>query len=257
MRHRRALVVVIVALVIAVGAITWRWIGEERRLGTVLARLLTHRTGVAITIGGAEAGTGHVTLRDVRLGSHPFDIRVSRLDITGSARSLLASSDGPVEIVATSASVTVAGDGIVPPLDALRGHLLALLDWPGTMRLTMLGGELERDGRRFVVDLSADKTADREVIVTLGVRGPDERAAARVTARATVARAGAVQLAVEAAGEPRRLAGLWPATVPSPTTFGGRGTVMLVKGGDAEASGRLTLGASAAAAVIDGTVRYE
>lgn len=259
MRHRRALVVVIAALLVAAGAVTvtWRWLGEERRLGGVVGRLLAHRTGLPITVGAAHAGGGHVTLHDVRLDSHPFDIRVSRLDVTGGVVSLLASAGGPVEIVATSASVVVAEGGIVPPLDVLRAHVLSLLDWPGTMRLTMLGGELESKGRRFVFDLTGEKTQDGDVVMALAVGPVAERAALKVSARATVGRAGAVQLAVELAGEPRRLAGLWPATLPPPTTLASRGDVIVVKGGDAEARGRLTVGASAAPAVVDGTVRYD
>jgi len=259
MRHRRAFVVVIAAVLVAAAAVTvtWRWLGEERRLGVVVGRLLAYRTGLPITIGAARAGTGHVTLHDVHLGSHPFDIRVSRLDVTGGVASLLATSDGPVEIVATSASVTVVPGGIVPPLDALRAHVLSLLDWNGTMRVTMLGGELESGGRRFVFDLTAEKTVDRDVVAALAVAPAREGPAMKVSARATVGRAGAVHLAVEAAGEPRRLTGLWPATVPPPATLGGRGTVILVRGGDAEASGRLTAGAAAAPTVVDGLVRYD
>jgi hypothetical protein len=259
MRHRRALAVVIVALLVAGAAvtITWRWVGEERRLGSVVGRLLAHRTGLPFTIGAAHAGGDHVILDDVRLRSHPFDIRVRRLDITGGVVSLLASADGAVEIVATSASVTIAEGSIVPPLDVLRAHLLSLLDWPGTMRLTMLGGELENDGHRFVFDLTGEKTQEGDVVMTVSVGPVAERAALKVGARATVGRAGAVQLAVELAGEPRRLAGLWPATLPPPTTLAARGNAIVVKGGDAEASGRLTLGASTVPAVVDGTVRYD
>ncbi|HUF92839.1 MAG TPA: hypothetical protein VMR23_10715, partial [Candidatus Limnocylindria bacterium] len=59
------------------------------------------------------------------------------------------------------------------------------------------------------------------------------------------------------AGEPRRLEGLWPATLPPPTALTSRADVVLVKGGDAHASGRVTLGASAVAAVVDGTARHD
>jgi hypothetical protein len=258
MRHRRTLVVIAAVLLAAASvAVTWRWLGEERRLAAVAGRLLTYRTGLAITIGAARAGADHLTLHDVRVASHPFDIRVRRLDVTGGLASLLATSDGPIEVVATSTSVTVVPGGMVPPLDALRAHVLSLLDWNGTMRVTVLGGGLESAGRRFVFDLTAEKTIDRDVVVSLTLGPAEERRALKVNARATVGRAGGVQLAVDLAGEPRRLPGLWPATVPAPATLGGRGTVILVRGGDAEASGRLTAGASAAPTVVEGTVRYD
>ncbi|HUF93037.1 MAG TPA: hypothetical protein VMR23_11710, partial [Candidatus Limnocylindria bacterium] len=245
MRHRRALAVVIAAVLVTAAAVTvtWQWLGDERRLGAVAGRLLALRTGLPVTVGAAHGDGGHLTLLDIRLGSPPFDVRVARLDVTGGLLSLLASAESSIDIAATSVSVTIAEGGRVPPVDALRARLLSLLDAPGTMRLTMLGGELQRGGRTFVFDLTGAKGRDG-VDMTLSVGPPAQRWALTMGGRATVGRAGAVQLAVALAGEPRRLEGLWPATLPPPTALTSRADVVLVKGGDAHASGRVTLGAS-------------
>lgn len=258
MRHRRALAAVIVALMITGGAVTmtWRWLGEQRRLGDAVGRLVAHRTGLPVTIGAVDARTHHVVLHDVRVGAQPFDLRVGRLDVTG-ALGLLTSTDAPVEIVASSASVTLAASGVAPRLDVLRAHALSLLDWPGRLRLTMLGGAMESGGRRFVFDLTGEKRAEGDIVVALAVRPLTGRTALRVDTRARAGRAGAVHVGVELAGEPRRLAGLWPQTLPPPARVGWRGDVIVAKGGDAEASGRMTLGGSATLAIIDGIVRYD
>src|SRR5687767_12052213 len=101
MRHRRALAAVLVALMMAAGAVTvtWRWLGEQRRVGDAVGRLVAYRTGLPVTIAAVDARSAHIVLHDVHVGVHPFDLRVGRLAITGGL-GLLRSTDAPVDIVA-------------------------------------------------------------------------------------------------------------------------------------------------------------
>lgn len=163
-RRPRWLLAALAAPVLVGLALTLWYLGEERRLGRIVAGLVRARTGLAVTVTAASAERGRLTLRDVRLGAVPgvpVEVRVRRVEVSGGWLSLVAPRSAPLSVRAVAARVALAHEGPgAPParaLDDLHGALRRLLDWPGTLTLRVEDGEVQAGGRAWALDLEADK----------------------------------------------------------------------------------------------------
>lgn len=166
-RPRWALVTVAAPVLVGLALALW-YLGEERRLGRVVAALVRARTGLAVSVGGASAEGGRLTLRDVRIGASPglpVEARVGRVEVSGGWLPLVAPRSGPLSVRAVAAQVSVADGASGAPtartVEPLRAALRDFLEWPGTLALRVEEGELHAGGRSWALDLGADKHATR------------------------------------------------------------------------------------------------
>jgi hypothetical protein len=202
-----------VGALVAVGLAAALWsLGEERRLGRLVAGLLRAGTGLPISVGAASAEAGRLTLREVRLEATaelPVEARVRRVEVSGGWLPLVAPRSGPLAVRVVAARVTLADGGAVAPptetVEPLRGALRRLLDWPGTLALRVEQGELHAGGRAWALDLAADKhAAGLTLTLTLAPPGAPPTVDAKVEALgdgpAAVALRGRVVLGGPAAG---------------------------------------------------------
>ncbi|MCL6640389.1 MAG: hypothetical protein K6T92_03345, partial [Candidatus Rokubacteria bacterium] len=173
-------------------------IGEERRLGRVVASLVRTRTGLSITVGAASATSEGLTLHDVRFPAAPglpLDLQAQRVEVSGGWLPLVTPRAGPVSIRAVAAGFTAAfGEGRTPAmsevLDGLRAFLGPLLAWPGRLAFRMEGAEVWFGGRPWVADVSADKNGARLGLVAAFAPADDEGGiAAGATGRGVVIQA--------------------------------------------------------------------
>jgi len=255
-----AAIAAVLALVGGAGA--WYVFGEERRLGRILAGVLSERLGVPITVEGASTDGERVRLRGVRLVTEPtspVEIKIGRVDVTGDLLTVVAPAGRRVSIVAGATSITLR-DTAAPrssptASEALRQATVALLKWPGTLTVRLQDGELTRRGRSFPLELSAEKT-DAGLNVTLALLDAGT-AALRMTSHSTAAVDGAVNTRVDFAGAPKRLEGVWPATLPVPDTLAGRADLTMAPGADTAIAVRITAGEAAAPVTLDATSRWD
>jgi hypothetical protein len=263
-RRRRSLIVFALAalVTVAVLAVGWYVLGEERRLGRLLTGVLASRTGLPISVERAATDGSRLRLRGVRLpatAGRPLDVRIGDVEVTGGVLPWLAPSGRRLSVVARTTTVTVSESaGGLPEgavLDALRDTLRGLLDWPGALTLRVEGGELRARGVHHFW-LTADKTGGT-LTLALALEPDGRGRALRVDARSAGVADGGVRIEVDLAGEPRQLGGLWPAAVPPPASLAARSDLSMLGDGQVTATGRLTVVAAATPTVIDFASRYD
>jgi hypothetical protein len=168
--RRRELVVAAAAGLVGLAAALWS-VGEERRLGRVVAALVRARTGLSVTVGAASATGDGLVLRDVRLGAAPglppVDVEAQRVEVSGGWLPLVAPRAGPVSIRAVGVRFTaVAADGASSEvLEGVRAAVGPLLAWPGPLAFRLEGAEVRFGGRAWVADVSADRDGTRLSVV--------------------------------------------------------------------------------------------
>lgn len=265
-RTRHVLIVSGVAtlLLVAAALVAWRFLGEERRMGRVVAGVLSSRTGLSVSVERAAADTSRLRLWGVRVPAgpgFPLDLRVAEIDVQGGVMPLLAPAGRRLSVTAVAATVTVtpqAGGALTAgAVDRLRDTLRTFLEWPGALTVRVEGGELRSQGHTYRLDATGDKTTDAVTLVmTLTPSGAAP--ALKVDARGTGGADGIVQVRLEVASQPGRLTGLWPSALPPPAALAARTDVQLVRGGELVVDGRLTVGdTQGIPAVVDFASRYD
>jgi hypothetical protein len=265
-RGRRILLVAgIVVAVLAVVLVTagWYLLAEERRTARLVAGILAGRTGLPVTIERASTDGSALRLRGVRIAASPtlpLDVRAGEVDVAGGLLPLLAPAGRRVSIVAVATSVSLPdGGGGVPDIAALarlRQGLRALLDWPGALTLRADAGALRGPGAAWRFDLAGDKTGGG-LSLALSVAPPGSPHALRGSARATAADADAVDVALDLAGEPPRLAGLWPPALPVPATAALRAEARLAVRDPLTITGHVTVAGVGGPGMLDFAGRYD
>lgn len=264
--RRRVLVVVLavlaITIVLAAGA-GWYLLGEERRLGRLVAGVVAARTGLAVSVDRAAVDGRRLSLAGVRVrptAGFPLDVRIGRLTVAGGVLPLVFPAGRRVDVTATATSVAVgAGGGAQAPdaaaLERVRTAARGLLDWAGAWTVTVADAALGAPDGRHRFDLTGEKTATGALVIVV-VRG-DAAPALRLDLRLTPAADGEVDAAVDLAGTPAALAALWPSAWPRPATVAVRGDARLAHGGVLTVNARATAGAAADPVVLDVASRYD
>jgi len=249
-RARRIALVALLAIAVAgAAAAAWYALGEARRTGRLVGRLLSARLGVPVTVEAAVVEGTRLRLRGVALAGTPVAMRAERIDVEGGVLALVAPTGRRLSIVIVAASVRLpaaAASGNGAAVDALPRALRGLLDWPGDVLLSVEDVELSVGEHTFRAAMTGDKTGSVSVTV---VRLASSRQSGTLTGtiRAETAEPGAVRLHAEVTGEPSVL---WPATLPTPSTLATRVAARLAAGEPVTATGRLTLGTTNAAPIV-------
>jgi hypothetical protein len=262
--RRRVIVpaaVAVVLVAVATGT-AWYLLGEERRMGSTIERVLAGRTGLPITIQRASWNGSRLRLRDVRLPAdpgRPIDVRIGQLDVDAPLMTLVSPAGRTISLVATAVSVTLTapdatGAGGIEPL---RTGLLAFLGWSAMLRWRSEGTELRAPGGALTLDLAGEKrgtglTASITLVPSAGGEP------LRLDVRGAAALGRSVDLAVDLTGPPDVIAGLLPDVALPASAVSGRVQLQLVAGGVVSASGRLSLEANAPKpTALDFAARYD
>lgn len=252
---------VVVALI--VGSV-WYLIGEERRMGRILSLVLTSKAGRPVTVERAWTDGSRIRARGVHLlpvPNIPLDIRIPEVEVQGGPLAFVAPAGRSVTIIASAPAIDLragAGGGVdAAALDGARQALLRLLDWPGSLTLRVLDGELMLGDASYRFQLSAEKVAGAAALaLTLGQ--PAERAAARVEATIRGEPASALGLHLELAADPPRFGRLAPSVLDSVASVAGKGDVVVRAGGEVAGSGRVSVVVTGAEPlVVDFASRYD
>jgi hypothetical protein len=249
MRRRRLILLALAALVLvaaALGGGFWSVLGEERRSGRLVSRVLSDRTGMTIQVERASFRSRELVFRGVhvRPGAHwKGDVRIRELRVLGGILPILFPRGRPLAVVAVSTSVTLAetSEPITPPtpdaLEAVRRGVAQVIAWPAPLSLRIVGGELRSGDDVFAFDLEAQKTETGALGVTLNVSPPEGGPALtlRLAGRSTPDR---VEFRVGVGSEPSRLGAFWPATLPALTRLALETDGALHAGGRLELAGR-------------------
>jgi hypothetical protein len=233
----------------------WYALGEERRTGRLLSRVLSRQFGVAIQVERAVAEPARLTLRGVRIppGEHwGGAVEIRELRVEGGLLPVVFPRGRAMSVVAVSTSVTLAPGVSLPASDtfgAVRSGVLRLLEWPAVLALEIKGGEL-RSGRDVLAfDLSGEKSGDGKVVLRLNLREAEGRPALTVEAMGAAA-AQDVRVTLRAEGDPRRLGGFWPTTRWVPARVAAEANLVLSDRPELEVIGRV----AATPAVGEGAV---
>jgi hypothetical protein len=234
-------------VIVAVAVVAWYLIGEERRSGRFLSRVLTRQAGIPVSIERARAeGAFRVVLYNVHVppGEHwSGDVRVRELRIDGGLMPFLAPRGRALSVVAVSTSVTLAEKQkpMTPPtaeaLEALRRFVVQMIEWPAVLSLRIEGGELRSGDEVFTFDAKGEKTETGKLGLSLSISPPVGAPALRLDlAGATAGDQVALRIGVE--GEPARLGALWPATLPALARLSLEADGRLRPGGELQLTGR-------------------
>ena len=261
LRQRRVMVPAAVAfVVVAVASGTaWYLLSSERRMGSVVERVLVARTGWPITVPRARWEGRRLILRDVRLApapALPVDVRVRQLEIDAGVMVLVAPAGRTVAVVAKSASITLP-ESSAAAAEPLRSLLLAVLGWSGELRIRVEDGALHTARAALTFDLTGAKQGPGLTLaLTVAPRGESDPL--RLNVRGAAALGRSLDLAVDVAGSPRVVTVLWPAATPSASPVAGRVQLQLAAGGVISAYGRLSFGPNGQSpTVLDFTSRYD
>jgi len=255
-RVRRAAIVALLAIAVAgAAAAAWYVMGEARRTGRLVARLLSTRLGVPVTVDAAVVEGSRLRLRGVALSpaaGATVVLRAERIDVAGGMLALLAPAGRRLSIVIVSPSVSVhaaAAPGTGTALDALPGVLRGILDWPGDLLLSVEDAAVRVGEHAYRASTTANKTGS---VATAVVRLVPSQQSGTLTAeiRGEAADGGAVRLHAEVTGDPSHLSGLWPVALPGPATLTARVESRFAAGEPVTATGRLTIGTTNAAPVV-------
>jgi hypothetical protein len=262
LRRRRVIVSAAVAavLVAAAAGTAWYLLSEERRMGSTVERVLASRTGLPITVERASWDGRRLRLRNVRVAAGPelpLDVRVGQLDIDAAIMVLVSPAGRTVSVVASSASIRVAGSGPTggQGIETIRTRLLSFLGWPGALAFRADAIALDTPGGAFTLDVAGDKTGPGvKATVTVAARGDGARL--RLGLRGAAALGRSVDLAVDVDGTTGIVGTVWPDVGGLDAPVAGRVQLQLVAGGGVSAFGRLSLGAEPRT-TIDFTSRYD
>lgn len=254
-RARRHPVVSALALLLAIGVVAvaagaWYLLGEARRSGRIVSRVLSHQLGVPVSVERARPdGPRRIVLYGVHVppGKHwDGDVRVRELRVDGGILPIIFPQGQALSIVAVSTSVTLADKPAAPPtaaaLEALRGLIAESTAWPGDVAIEVLGAELRSASDLFTMDLVGRKQASGALAISVKVMTPDGKQALALELTSPEGRSPderRVTAHVKLDGEPPRLAALWPAGLPVLAHVSLEGAAALVSGGDLEIKGRL------------------
>ncbi len=238
----------LVLLASAVAALAaWYLLGEERRSGRLVSKLLTREAGITVSVERAKAeGASRLVLYGLHIppGSHwTGDVRVRELRIDGGVMPVLFPRGRGLSVVAVSTSVTLAEEKtpIKPPtadaLETVRRLVVQMIEWPAVLSLRLEGGELRSGDEVFTFDLTSEKTATGALTVAASVSPPGGAPALRLKlAGGTAGDQVALRLGVE--GEPARLGAFWPSALPALSRVSIEADGRLRPGGDLELTGR-------------------
>src|SRR5262245_18327669 len=210
--------------VIVAGGGGWYLLGEERRTARIVARVLSGRLGVPVTVERAAAHGTDLRLSGVHVlavSGSPVEIEIGQLDIEGGVLPLSVPAGRRLTIVAASTSIT-ASDGVesknpTAAIEALRNAAATLLQWPGALSLRVDGGQITRAGHTFALELTGEKITGG---LTLTLALLDAGALAlRLTMQGTGSADGVVATRIDVTAAPSRLAVLWPASLPKSTVL--------------------------------------
>lgn len=209
-------------LIVSALAVGWYALGEERRTGRLLSRLLSRQLGSPVRVDRARAEPSRLTLHGVTvpLGGHgEGTVEIRELRVEGGVLPVVFPRGRALTVVAVSTSVTLAKETapLVAPapdaLSAIRRGILRALAWPAQVTLEMTGGELRSGEATLPFDLKAEKPGDGNLIVQLDFQRSGEPAALSVRAVGT-AQGEDVHVGVQAEGDPRELQAFWPSSLP-------------------------------------------
>lgn len=225
----------------------WYALGEERRTGHLLSRLLSRQLGVPVRVERARAEPSRLTLRGVSVppGEHwGGSLEIRELRVEGGVLPVVLPRGRAVSVVAVSTSVTLAGESAplsAPPPDtltAIRRAVLRFLEWPAALSLEMKGGELRSGAATLAFDLRGEKAEDGKLALRLGLG--QAKAPPAVAIETLGAAAGQnVRLAIRAEGDPRGLGAFWPSSLPVPGRFAAQVDLTLSAPAGIELTGRL------------------
>ena len=155
-----------------------------------------------------------------------------------------------------------AGAAPVARIDAFRERLLAVMGWPGRLRVRLMDGEVRREGVTYVFGVRGEKRLDGalDLVVEVGEAGAATQPGLTVHAQVSAPRrtpGTPLDVAVDGRADPTALARVWPAALPAPSALTTRSTLVLSPGGHVQAAGRLTIGSPGTPALVDFTSRYE
>lgn len=263
LRRRRVIMLATAAGVVAIVAGTaWYFLGDGRRMGSVVERILVRRTGLPITVERALWNGRRFLLRGVRLAPSstvPLDVRVSELAIEAGIMVLVAPAGRPIAIQATAASITLTGLPAVEGggVETLRSRFLSFLDWSRELRIRAPGVEFRTTTGVLRLDLTGEKQATG-LTLALTLVPPGATDALRINVRAAAALGRALDVLVDVGGTPRVIAAIWPDATSPASPVAARVQLQVLAGGVVVSFGRLSIGASAAErTVLDFTSRYD
>lgn len=234
-------------LLAAAVAVGWYTLGEERRAGRLLSRLLSHRLGVAVRVERALAAPSRFTLKGITVppGEHwggVLEIRELRVD--GGVLPMVFPRGRTLAVVAEATAVTLAKAPapLAPPapdtLSAARQAILGLLGWPAAVSLEIKGGEVRTAAGVLGFDLTGAKSEDGALTVRIDWHRAGEPPAMRLEARGAAA-GDAVRVSLRLDGEPSRLPALWPTTLPAPAHLAAEADLTLSEAPELHVAGRL------------------
>ncbi|MGH7313219.1 MAG: hypothetical protein ACREJV_08605, partial [Candidatus Rokuibacteriota bacterium] len=262
-RVRRAAIVALLAIAGAGAAAAWYVMGEAHRTGRLVARLLSSRLGVPVTVDAAVMEGSRLRLRGVALSAAAGTtvvLRAERIDVDGGMLALLAPAGRRLSIVIVSPSMTVhaaAAPGTGTALDAVHGGLRRILDWPGDLVLSIEDAEVRMGEQAHRVSAAVNKTA-RVATAVVRLAPSQQSGTLRAEIRGEAADAGAVRLHADITGDPSHLPGPWPRALPGPATLTARVESRVTAGEPMTAAGRVTIDtANAAPVVVDFASRYD
>ncbi|HEY3065974.1 MAG TPA: hypothetical protein VGL09_09300 [Methylomirabilota bacterium] len=255
---------------------------QERRAGRAIGVILARETGLPVTVGSARVMGDRVMLRDVHLppGPHgPFELRAEALELrsdpaepgpTGGPRDVpgdigvagfLDRAPRNLRIAAAPPIVRVAAEpgadaAAKNTIDAMRVRLRALLDSPAGLRVRLSGGQLRHRGTTYAFEVNGEKRAG-DVTLALGFQDRSQPEGVRLSAHAIPAGADGVDIAIDLTARGEQVAALMPVALDARAPLATRATVALRRGGDAAASGRLTVGTGESAAAVDYAARHD
>jgi hypothetical protein len=183
------------AIVVVGGAAVWYVIGEAHRTGRLVARLLSSRLGIPISVDAAVVEGSRLRLRGVALSAAGASVavRAEGVDVDGGMLALLAPAGRRLSVAIRAASLTVHVAPAAPTgmgLDALYGGLGRLLDWPGELQLSVEPAEVRIDEQTYRISATASKPAQTSAA------GAPATAVARVTIASKTAAPVAVDIAL-------------------------------------------------------------
>jgi hypothetical protein len=262
-RRRWIAIVVVLALAVCGVAIAWYVLGEAQRTGRLIGRLLSSRLGVPVTVDAAVVTGSRLQLRGVTVAPEagaPVTVRAGRIDIDGGMLALVAPAGRRISVVAVAPTVTFrepAASGGGAGFDVVPGALRAMLDWPGDLQLSVEDARVQAGGHAYLVTTRGDKTGGvGTAVVRLGTADPPDIFNAELQAQAIEPRG--VSLQVQGTGDPSRLLGRWPASLPTPLTLEVRANARFAADEPVAATGRGTIGTpDAGPIVVDFTSSYD
>jgi hypothetical protein len=262
-RRRWIAIVVVLAIAVCGAAIAWYVLGEARRTGRLVGRLLSRQLGVPVTVDAAVVTGSRLRLRGVTVAPEPgapVTVRAGRIDIAGGMLALLAPTGRRISVVAVTPTVTfreAPASGGGANLDVVPGALRAMLDWPGEFQISVEDARVQAAGRAYRVTTRGDKTGGvAAAVVRLGTADQPDIFKAELQAQAIEPRG--VSLQVHGTGDPSRLLARWPAALPTPLTLDILGNARFVADAPVAATGRGTIGTPGAGPVeVDFTSSYD